>query len=124
MLSAGVEQPEIAPNEVADAGCCPPITSSALDEQQAQEYADWFKALADPTRLRILNLLARNQGPLCVCDIVEHFALGQPTISHHLRILREARFVMVSRQGAFMYYSVNRNCLIAFPQAAHHIMNA
>src|SRR5436305_8193530 len=103
-------------------GGCSPIVVPTINDTEAEEYADWFKALADPTRIRILNLLARNDGPLCVCDIVEHFALGQPTISHHLKILRETCFVTAERRGTFMYYSMNRNCLSALPEAARRIM--
>jgi DNA-binding transcriptional ArsR family regulator len=103
-------------------GCCGPITAPSLTEPEAEEYASWFKALADPTRVRILNLLARNDEPICVCDIVDQFPLGQPTISHHLKILRDTCFVHAERRGTFMYYSVNRKCLSAFPMAASRIM--
>jgi DNA-binding transcriptional ArsR family regulator len=103
-------------------GCCGPVAVPTIGEQEAEEYAGWFKALADPTRVRILNLLARNDGPLCVCDIVDQFDLGQPTISHHLKILKETCFVHAERRGTFMYYQINRNCLQAFPEAASHIM--
>ena len=102
--------------------CCAPSRSPVLSEGQAGEYAAWFKALGDPTRIRILNLLARSEDAICVCDIVEHFPLGQPAISHHLRVLREARFVVAERRGTFMYYRVNRACLSAFPEAAREIM--
>ncbi len=102
--------------------CCGPVVSPNLTEGQAEEYADWFKALADPTRVRILNLLARNTEPICVCDIVDHFPLGQPTISHHLKILRDTCFVQAERRGTFMYYSINRKCLSEFPMAARRIM--
>lgn len=104
------------------AGCCGPVAAPSLTEAQAEEYAGWFKALADPTRVRILNLLARNPEPVCVCDIVEHFPLGQPTISHHLKILRETCFVRAERRGTFMHYSINRACLGEFPEAARRIM--
>jgi DNA-binding transcriptional ArsR family regulator len=104
------------------AGCCGPMTAPNLNEPEAEEYAGWFKALADPTRVRILNLLARNDEPICVCDIVDQFPLGQPTISHHLKILRETCFVQAERRGTFMYYAINRTCVEAFPEAARRIM--
>jgi DNA-binding transcriptional ArsR family regulator len=66
--------------------CCRTSVPPKLPRDCAREYG-WFKALADPTRIRILNLLAANRGP--VCDIVKHFPIGQPTISHHLKILRD-----------------------------------
>lgn len=103
--------------------CCPEVQSPKLSELRAKEYAEWFKALADPIRIRILNLLASNEGAVCVCDIVRHFPVGQPTISHHLKILRDTRFVLAERRGTFMYYRVNPKCLAEFPHAARFIMN-
>jgi ArsR family transcriptional regulator len=103
--------------------CCRTETSPKLDKARAREYAGWFRALGDPTRIQILNLLAANGNPVCVCDIVKHFPVGQPTISHHLKILRGARFVLSERRGTFMYYRVNRNCLGEFPRAARLIMD-
>lgn len=103
-------------------GCCGTVAAPSLSTAQAEEYAEWFKALADPTRVRILNLLARNAEPVCVCDIVDQFPLGQPTISHHLRILRDTCFVRTERRGTFIYYSINRDCLSEFPEAARRIM--
>lgn len=102
---------------------CPAPAGPKLGRAHATEYAGWFKALADPTRIRILNLLAGNREPVCVCHIVEHFPVGQPTISHHLKILRDARFVFAERRGTFMYYRVNRKCLAEFPGAARRIMS-
>jgi DNA-binding transcriptional ArsR family regulator len=106
------------------ARCCPPSPGPAVSAAEAAAYAGWFKALADPTRIRILNLLAQSEEPVCVCDIVEHFPLGQPTISHHLKVLRDVRFVVAERRGTFMYYRVNRACLGEFPAAARRILNA
>ena len=106
-----------------NAACCRTPVAPKLPRARAQEYASWFKALADPTRIRILNLLAANREPVCVCDIVKHFPVGQPTISHHLKILRDTRFVQSERRGTFMYYRVNRNCLAEFPGAARRIMD-
>ena len=103
--------------------CRPAASGPKLPRVRAREYAGWFKALADPTRIRILNLLAANREPVCVCDIVKHFPIGQPTISHHLKILRDTCFVKAERRGTFMYYQVNRNCLAEFPQAARLIMD-
>lgn len=108
----------------ADTCNCPPIgTSASVTKAEAENYAEWFKALADPTRIGILNLLARNQEPVCVCDIVDQFPLGQSAISHHLKILRDVRFVLAERRGTFMYYRVNAKCLAAFPDAARRILD-
>lgn len=116
-----LEQTERKPN-VQESGCCGSITAPTLSDEQAREYAEWFKVLADPTRLRILNLLSQNTEPLCVCDIVDRFDLGQPTISHHLKILRDSCFVKTERRANFIYYSLNRECIPALPQAARLIM--
>ncbi len=104
-------------------GCCGPVAVGTLTEAQAEEYAGWFKALADPTRVRILHLLAKNAAPLCVCDIVDQFPLGQPAISHHLKVLRDTCFVRAERRGTFMFYAINRACVSAFPDAARQIMD-
>lgn len=109
-----------------DRACCTGLSrgDSGVTETDAEIFAGWFKALADPTRIRILHQLARAGEPVCVCDITDQFPLGQPTISHHLKILRDARFVFSERRGTYAYYSVNRACLGEFPEAARRIMNA
>jgi ArsR family transcriptional regulator len=66
-----------------------------------------LRALGEPRRLEIYRLIAAQDGPLCVCDIVERFPLQQPTISHHLKVLREAELVTVTREGKWAYYSPN-----------------
>ncbi len=89
------------------AGCCPlePIAALPAREQAAGVRA--FKALADPTRLEILRLLGAQAGPTCVCDLVDHFELAQPTISHHLKILREAGLLSHSKRGIWSFYDVD-----------------
>ena len=76
-----------------------------------------FKALGDPTRLGILKLLARHGEPVCVCDITGHFELNQPTISHHLKLLREAGLVSASRRGTWAYHSVRPEGLLRAREA-------
>src|SRR5919107_5164140 len=105
------------------ASCCTAPGTPTVTEPDAETYAAWFKALADPTRIRILNLLARSEEPVCVCDITDHFPLGQPTISHHLKVLRDVRFVIAERRGTFMHYQVNQACLAELPEAARRILN-
>jgi ArsR family transcriptional regulator len=86
----------------------------SLDTKQTATLADRLKALADPTRLRMLDLLARQAQPLCVCDITSQFDLHQPTISHHLRILREAQLIASERRGVWSYYAATnagKRCL-------------
>ncbi|QBD83544.1 transcriptional regulator [Ktedonosporobacter rubrisoli] len=82
-----------------------------LSEDDAVVQARLLKALADPTRLRILSLLSRHEGEVCVFEIVESFTLEQPTISHHLRILRDAGLVDCRKKGLWAYYYVRRDSL-------------
>lgn len=77
----------------------------------AKAYAKLFKALGDPTRLQILEMLGRHQEPLCACEIEARFALKQPTISHHLRLLREVGLIEGERRGNWIYYSLVQKTL-------------
>ena len=88
-----------------------PNFAPALSEEEAVGHARLLKALADPTRLRILSLLSRHEGEVCVFEIVESFTLEQPTISHHLRILRDAGLVDCRKKGLWAYYYVRRESL-------------
>lgn len=87
-----------------NAPCCAPVEAPSLSPARVRTLADRLKALADPTRLAILDLLAQQPAPLCVCDITASFAQHQPTISHHLRLLREAGLVGTERRGIWSYY--------------------
>jgi ArsR family transcriptional regulator len=89
-----------------------------LAEEEAKKQARLLKALADPTRLRILSLLSRYEGEACVFEIVESFTLEQPTISHHLRILRDAGLVDCRKKGLWVYYYV---CGDALRQACREL---
>jgi ArsR family transcriptional regulator, arsenate/arsenite/antimonite-responsive transcriptional repressor len=82
--------------------CCGPDTPP-LAREAAEDLAEIFKALADPTRVAIVNRLAAGEK-CCVCDLTDAFAISQPTVSHHLRILREAGLVESERRGTFAYY--------------------
>ncbi len=87
--------------------CCAP--SIKLPAREIAGYASLFKALGDETRLGILGFLLAKKDALCVCHIEDYVkALSQPTISHHLRLLREAGLVTAERKGTWVYYSVNR----------------
>ena len=94
----------------ATAGITPKFVPT-LTEDDAVVQARLLKALADPTRLRILSLLSRHEGEVCVFEIVESFTLEQPTISHHLRILRDAGLVDCRKKGLWAYYYVRRDAL-------------
>ena len=82
-----------------------------LSEEEAVKQARLLKALADSTRLRILSLLSRHEGEVCVFEIVKSISLEQPTISHHLRILRDAGLVDCRKKGLWAYYYVQRDAL-------------
>ncbi|MGW7487195.1 ArsR/SmtB family transcription factor [Streptomyces sp. NPDC054786] len=85
--------------------CCPGLLTAPLDEGQAEELAKVFKALGDPVRLRLLSMIAsRAGGEVCVCDLTPAFDLSQPTISHHLKLLRQARLIDCERRGTWVYY--------------------
>jgi ArsR family transcriptional regulator len=88
--------------QVIPAICCGPDTP-VLDPEDAERLATQFRALADPTRVGIVNRLAA-AAEVCVCDLTAAFDLSQPTISHHLRILREAGLVEVTKRGTWSYY--------------------
>ena len=90
-------------------GCCGLVDPGMRDEDAAV-VAERFKALADPTRVRLLNLLIRNPE-LCVCDMNANFDLSQPTISHHLGLLRKAGLVDSDVRGRWAYYRINRQAV-------------
>jgi DNA-binding transcriptional ArsR family regulator len=95
---------------------------TAIDRETAQVYAQWFQALADSTRILILNLLACNAAAMSVGAIATTLELGQSTVSHHLKILYEVGFVTRTRRGTSSLYEVNGNCLTKFPNAAEVVM--
>lgn len=96
--------------------------TTTLDEDTAREYASWFRCLADGTRLRILNLLAGASGPMTVGEVVERIGRSQSTVSNHLQILAEERFVLTEPDGVRTLVMVNDACMTALPEAAAAIM--
>ena len=87
--------------------CCTPLVREPLTEEAAKSLAAAFKALSDPVRLRLLSLIASFEGgEACVCDLTGPFDVSQPTISHHLRVLREAGLIDSERRGTWVYYWV------------------
>lgn len=92
--------------------CHTPLAREPLSEPQAVELAKVFKAIADPIRLRLLSLIASRQGgEACVCDLTDAFDVTGPTISHHLRVLREAGLIDGERRGTWVYYRVHPEVL-------------
>ncbi|MFJ1647726.1 ArsR/SmtB family transcription factor [Streptomyces sp. NPDC088258] len=85
--------------------CCPTLLTAPMAEDQAVELAKVFKALGDPVRLRLLSMIAsRDGGEICVCDLTPAFDLSQPTISHHLKLLKQAGLIASERRGTWVYY--------------------
>jgi ArsR family transcriptional regulator len=104
--------------------CCTPLVRRPLDERAATELARMFKALGDPVRLRLLSLIASQgdgggPGEVCVCDLLGAFDVQQSTISHHLRVLREAGLVDCQRRGTWVYYWVIPNALAQLSSLLH-----
>lgn len=95
----------IARSKGSASRCCP--SGRQLRSRATKAFAPLFKALGDETRLEIVGLLAAQGKELCVCDIESRFDLGQPTVSHHLRILREAGIVTAERRGTWVYYRLD-----------------
>jgi ArsR family transcriptional regulator len=93
----------------ADQGqCCAPLACEPLPEAGADELAALFKAVADPVRLRLLSLIACHEGgESCVCDLLDAFDMTAPSVSYHLKILREAGLISSERRGTWVYYRVN-----------------
>jgi ArsR family transcriptional regulator len=89
------------------AACCSPLTREPIGVEQAVDLARSLKALADPTRLRLVSIVAAaDGGEVCACDLTAPTGLGQPTVSHHLKILTEAGFFNRSQRGTWAYFSL------------------
>ena len=99
---------ELAPKQKRPAGaaCCEPVVYPDVDRERAARLAAVAKALADPIRVQLVDVLRKHAGKVCVCELVPLFDVGQPTVSHHLKVLREAGLVDSERQGLWAYYYV------------------
>jgi ArsR family transcriptional regulator len=89
-----------------DVACCEPLSTPALTEEAAVETAELFKALADPSRVRIVNVLATSGEPLCICNLVEPLGLSQPTVSHHMKKLADVGIVEREQRGRWAYFTL------------------
>jgi ArsR family transcriptional regulator len=99
-------------SDAATDACCAPLTRDPLTTDQAVELSRLFKAMADPVRLRLLSLIASHEGgEACVCDLTDAFNLTAPTISHHLKVLRESGLTTGERRGTWVYYRVHPEVL-------------
>lgn len=97
--------------ETAPAACCEPLGAASLSERDAGTTAAVFKALADPSRIRIVNLLANAGEPVCVCNLTPELGLSQPTVSFHLKKLVSAGLLEREQRGVWAFYSVKREAL-------------
>ena len=95
----------------AQGACCAPLGAPSLSDDQAKATAQLFKALADPARVKILNLLDTSPDPVCVCEFTGPLGLSQPTVSHHLKKLVHAGLLDREQRGTWAYYSLNHDAL-------------
>lgn len=104
---------ELSPKHKQPAGqpCCEPVVYPDVERAQAERMATVLKALADPVRLQLVDVLRKHAGKVCVCELVPLFDLSQPTVSHHLKVLRQAGIVDSERQGLWAYYFVKTDAL-------------
>jgi ArsR family transcriptional regulator, arsenate/arsenite/antimonite-responsive transcriptional repressor len=94
--------------QVLTDGCCAPLTREPLAQADAVDLAPLFKALGDPVRLRLLSLIACHEGgEACVCELTDTFDVSAPTISHHLKVLRETGLITSERRGTWIYYQIS-----------------
>jgi ArsR family transcriptional regulator len=99
---------KLTPKQKRPAGepCCEPVVYPDVEREHAERMAMAAKALGDPVRLQLVDVLRKHAGKVCVCELVPLFDLSQPTISHHLKVLRDAGIVGSERQGVWAYYYV------------------
>jgi ArsR family transcriptional regulator, arsenate/arsenite/antimonite-responsive transcriptional repressor len=104
---------QLAPKQKRPAGevCCEPVAHPDIGPAQAERMATIAKALGDPIRVQLVDVLRKHAGKVCVCELVPLFDLSQPTVSHHLKVLRDAGIVGSEREGLWAYYYVNPEAL-------------
>jgi ArsR family transcriptional regulator, arsenate/arsenite/antimonite-responsive transcriptional repressor len=101
----------IAEPELSPVACCTPVAAPDITSEQANRLAAIFKALADPHRVRIVNLLANADEPVCVCDFMPRLGLAQGTVSFHLKKLLAVGLLTREERGTWAYYSLDREAL-------------
>jgi ArsR family transcriptional regulator, arsenate/arsenite/antimonite-responsive transcriptional repressor len=104
---------ELTPKQKRPPGepCCEPVVYPSVERQAAGDMAQIAKALGDPIRLQLVDVLRKHAGKVCVCELTPLFDVSQPTVSHHLNVLRRAGIVDSERQGLWAYYYVNQDAL-------------
>jgi ArsR family transcriptional regulator, arsenate/arsenite/antimonite-responsive transcriptional repressor len=104
---------KLAPKQKSPPGepCCEPVVYPDIERKQAERMSAAAKALSDPVRMQLVDVLRKHAGKVCVCELVPLFDLSQPTVSHHLKVLRDAGIVGSERRGLWAYYYVNPDSL-------------
>jgi ArsR family transcriptional regulator len=104
---------QLAPKQKRSPGepCCEPVVYPDVEREQAERMGGIAKALGDPIRIQLVDVLRKHAGKVCVCELVPLFDLSQPTVSHHLKVLRDAGIVGSERRGLWAYYYVNPDSL-------------
>jgi ArsR family transcriptional regulator len=97
--------------EVAAVDCCAPLAAPVLSDEEADATAAVFRALSDPARVKIINLLATSGDPVCVCNLIEPLGLSQPTVSHHCKKLLDAGLVEREQRGKWAYFSLRSDAI-------------
>jgi ArsR family transcriptional regulator len=97
----------LIPADQTESCCEPSFRTDAMPSEQASQTLRMFKALADETRYAIFRLIAAQEESICACDVVDRFDVSQPTIAHHMKVLREAGLITVTRRGVWAYYAIN-----------------
>jgi ArsR family transcriptional regulator len=96
---------------VEPATCCAPLSAPTLSNDEADATAELFKALADPARVRAVNILATSGGPVCICNLTGPLGLSQPTVSHHMKKLLDAGLVVREQRGKWAFFSLKREAV-------------
>lgn len=104
--------------------CAIPVTPDAITPASRDRLLTIFKALGDGTRLDVFRLIAAQEGEICACDIVDRFDVSQPTIAHHLKVLRNAGLITVTRRGIWAYYAVDPEGAAALGTASQALLGA
>jgi ArsR family transcriptional regulator len=109
---------ELTPKRKRPAGepCCEPVVYPDVQRREAERLAKVAKALGDPIRLQLVDVLRKHAGKVCVCELTPLFDIAQPTVSHHLKVLRDAGIVDSERTGLWAYYYVLPDALEEFTQ--------
>jgi ArsR family transcriptional regulator len=104
---------QLAPKQKSPPGqpCCDPVVYPDVGRREAERMATVAKALGDPLRLQLIDVLRKHAGKVCVCELTPLFDVGQPTVSHHLKVLRDAGIVDSERRGLWAYYYVKSDAL-------------